>query len=60
MWSTGKGAIFVGGNDVVRALWGGECGAGGALEENSIKIGKKIEYDERWPGAPRSAAFVPV
>ena len=43
MWSTGKGAIFVGGNDVVRALWGGECGACGALEENTIKIGNKIE-----------------
>ena len=43
MWSTGKGAIFVGGNDVVRALWGGECGACGALEENSIKISEKIE-----------------
>ena len=34
---------MVGGNDVVRALWGGECGACGALEENMIKIGKKIE-----------------
>ena len=41
MWSTGKGAIFVGGNDVVRAVQGGECGAlekvGGENEKSAPK-----------------------